>query len=187
MKDIIIRFAALAFAVLSALGAILFQAMKPASPVQVSYPEIRWHDLSPKEWDPTKRFRELNLDAMKDGDPQTHRVLLDMRATWDNAPTVGALDGVGVKLAGYVVPLEGHQAAMKEFLLVPYFGACVHSPPPPANQIVHVIAGRPAQGLRTMDPVWVSGKMKVSRQDTVMGVSGYSIAAETIQSYGGPP
>lgn len=172
---------------LCGVGAILFLGIKPASPLEVSYREIGWYDLTPKEWDPTKRFRELKLDAMKDSDPRTNRVLLDMRATWDNAPTVGALDGEAVKLAGYLVPLEADKAEIKEFLLVPYFGACVHSPPPPANQIVHVIAGRPARGLRTMDTVWVSGRMKTSRQDSIMGVSGYSIAAERIERYERPP
>ena len=57
---------------------------------------------------------------------------------WDNASVLKTLDGQTVKIPGYVVPLEAIQDAMREFLLVPYFGACIHSPPPPANQIVHV-------------------------------------------------
>ena len=145
--------------------------------------EIRWHELVPKEWDPTKRFRELELDSMRDSDPRTDRLLLDMRATWDNAPTVGAMDGAVVNLAGYVVPLDGTGGELREFLLVPYFGACIHSPPPPANQIVHVTALRPLQGLRTMDAVWVSGTMNTARQSSIMGVSGYRIDAESVERY----
>lgn len=144
---------------------------------------IRWYELVPKEWDPTKRFRELKLDAMRDSDPRTDRLLLDMRATWDNAPTVSAMDGAAIKLAGYLVPLDGAGREMREFLLVPYFGACVHSPPPPANQIVHVTALHPLQGLRTMDAVWVSGTMNTARQSSIMGVSGYRIDAESVERY----
>ena len=120
---------------------------------------------------------------MRDSDPRTDRLLLDMRATWDNAPTVGAMDGAVVKLAGYVVPLDGTGGELREFLLVPYFGACIHSPPPPANQIVHVTALRPLQGLRTMDAVWVSGTMNTARQSSIMGVSGYRIDAESVERY----
>ena len=89
------------------------------------FKEIRWYDLVPKEWDPTKRFRELKLDAMRDNDPRAKRLLLDMRATWDNAPTVSAMDGAAVKLVGYVVPLDGTGGELMEFLLVPDFGACI--------------------------------------------------------------
>ena len=164
-------------------GAVFYWTPNAAPPAAVVYREIRWPELTPKEWDPTKRFRALKLDALLDGDPRAARLLLDMRATWDNAPTVAAMDGAAVKLAGYVVPLEGNMTELKEFLLVPYFGACVHSPPPPANQIVHVVADHPLAGLHTMDTVWVSGEMKTVRQGSIMGASGYRIEAMLIERY----
>ena len=152
----------------------------------VAFRELQWHELIPSEWDPTKRFRSLNLETLRDGDPQTEQLLLDMRATWDNAPTIAALNGEAVRLAGYVVPLEGTSAGLKEFLLVPYFGACVHSPPPPANQIVHVIADRAAAGLQTMERVSVSGTLKTARQASAMGVSGYRLSATDVRRQPGP-
>ena len=58
------------------------------------------------------------------------------------APVVKALDGQLVKLPGYIVPLDvTEEGRVTEFLLVPYYGACIHTPPPPANQIV-VVASR---------------------------------------------
>ena len=54
------------------------------------------------------------------------------------APVVEALNGQHVKIPGFVVPLDASGETVKEILLVPYFGACVHVPPPPSNQIVHV-------------------------------------------------
>jgi hypothetical protein len=56
-----------------------------------------------------------------------------MRDIWDKAPTNPAVEGMKARLPGYVVPLDTQPAGIKEFLLVPYFGACIHSPPPPAN------------------------------------------------------
>ena len=52
---------------------------------------------------------------------------------------------------------------------MPYFGACIHTPPPPANQILHV--PRPKQGakFRAMDTVWVSGKLQTIRNDSMIG------------------
>jgi hypothetical protein len=69
---------------------------------------------------------------------------------------------------------------------VPYFGACIHTPPPPANQIVHVVADKPIKGLRTMDAVWVSGTLKPFRQDSAMGMSGYQMRAAVVAPYTAP-
>ena len=54
------------------------------------------------------------------------------------SPSLKALDGKLVKIPGYMVPLEDDSEVVSEFLLVPYVGACIHTPPPPPNQIVQV-------------------------------------------------
>jgi hypothetical protein len=66
---------------------------------------------------------------------------------------------------------------------VPYFGACIHSPPPPANQIVLVVPATPAKGLRAMEVVWVTGVMSAKKGDSVMGARGYRIERATIEPY----
>ena len=69
------------------------------------------------------------------------------------------LNAQQVRLAGYVLPLEMDGLKITEFLLVPYVGACIHEPVPPANQIVLV---KFAQGIEVdgrFTPVWVEGKM----------------------------
>ena len=116
--------------------------------------ELKWEELVPKNWDPTKRYRNLSLEALRDNDPRAIQMLDEMRAVWDNAPTVHAMNGRNVRLPGYVVPLEATAGALKEFLLVPYFGACIHTPPPPANQIVHVTTEKPVTGFGAMAAVW---------------------------------
>lgn len=156
------------------------------------YREIQWDDLMPKDWDPLKQLRGskdggVNLSLFNDGDPRAQQLLKDMRDIWDNAPTNAALDGAAIRLPGYVVPLEEAKGQLKEFLLVPYFGACIHSPPPPANQIVHVVLDKPVKGFHSMDTVWVNGLLSTTRQDSYMGVSGYKLRADKVERYVAPP
>jgi hypothetical protein len=148
---------------------------------QAAYVDLQWETLIPKEWDPTKRFRNKALGESNDSSPGAMDLERQMRETWDNAPTNRAMNGARVRLVGYVVPLEASKGALREFLLVPYFGACIHVPPPPANQIVHVSLAVPAKGLRTMDSVWVTGTLSIARNKSVMGMSGYSMEAVRVE------
>ena len=174
-------------AVLLIIAALIAPRAVDATPPTGTPPETRWEDLVPKDWDPAKRFRDLNIGALNDSDPRVMQMMREMRAAWDDAPTNSKLDGAQVRLPGYVVPLEAVQGNIKELLLVPYFGACIHTPPPPANQIVHVVVERPLKGLRAMDAVWVTGMLKTRRQESAMGVSGYAIQGGTIERYVAPP
>ena len=144
---------------------------------------ITWDALVPAGWDPFKDFKDLNFQAMDDADPRASAMLKQMREAWDNAPVNTALVGQLVRIPGFVVPLEDSKDGLKEFLLVPYFGACVHSPPPPANQIVHVLPRTPAKGLRSMDAVWISGTLTTGRTDSYMGAAGYRIEAISVAPY----
>ena len=80
---------------------------------------------------------------------------------------VHELDGRIIQIPGYALPLEFSDAAVTEFLLVPYVGACIHSPPPPPNQIVHVHSRKGFQLSQLYMPVWVTGRMTMesSTQD----------------------
>jgi hypothetical protein len=144
---------------------------------------IGWEQLIPAGWDPYKGLRALNLDALDDNDPRAEEALQKMRKMWDNAPINPLILGQSVRLPGYVVPLEDLAGGIKEFLLVPYFGACVHSPPPPANQIVHVLLTQPDKKLRLMDVVWVSGPLSATKTDSHMGVASYRIDARAVAPY----
>ena len=141
--------------------------------------------ISPS-WNPEAIIKSLNLNMMLDADPRANAALEKLRQEWDNAPGNPALDGAEVKLAGFVVPLERQGNALREFLLVPYFGACIHVPPPPANQIVHVIAPKPVPNTATMDAVWVSGKLALSTTATAMGRSSYRLTAAAVEVYRKP-
>ncbi|MEY4428027.1 MAG: hypothetical protein RLZZ182_716, partial [Pseudomonadota bacterium] len=148
---------------------------------------LLWTDLTPKDWDPGKllreRFKDQNLDLLRDDDPKVQALMDAMREMWDTAPVNDAMNGVSGRLPGYIVPLEEGPKGLKEFLLVPYYGACIHSPPPPANQIVHVRLNQPVKGFRTMDTVWVHGTLEVARSKSDMGVSAYRIQASKVEAY----
>lgn len=74
---------------------------------------------------------------------------------------VNELDGAAVKMPGYLLPLEFSGRKITEFLLVPWVGACIHTPPPPPNQIVHVVLdqGNGFESRSVYEPVWVAGKL----------------------------
>ncbi len=158
---------------------------RPATPV-LNYREIEWDDLIPKGWDPMAAFKGLNMSRLKDSDPKAIEALEKMKAAWAEAPVEPSLDGKRVKLAGFVVPLERKGDAVLELLLVPYFGACIHTPPPPANQVVHVILKKPAQGLKMMDAFWVSGTLSLQHGDSSLGIYGYRMTGERLDPYGLP-
>ena len=144
---------------------------------------IGWDQLIPAGWDPYKDLKALNLESLKDNDPKADEALKKMRKMWDNAPINPLILGQSVRLPGYLVPLEELPAGVKEFLLVPYFGACVHTPPPPANQIVHVLLNKPVKRFRLMDTVWVSGALSATKTDSHMGVASYRIDAKEVMPY----
>lgn len=101
-----------------------------------------------------------------------------------NAPVVQALDNQQVKLPGYIVPLEvSEEGRTTEFLLVPYYGACIHVPPPPSNQIVHIFS---EMGVRVEDlyqPYWIEGRMQVKASSSELADTGYQMEAEKIYAY----
>ena len=97
---------------------------------------------------------------------------------------VEELNGVLVKIPGFVVPLEvSEEGKVSEFLLVPYFGACIHYPPPPANQIVYITAEEPMDLESTWEPIWATGELKTEFRESLLAYSGYTMTAQAIEIY----
>jgi len=101
------------------------------------------------------------------------------------------LNGQQVRLAGYVLPLEMGGSKITEFLLVPYVGACIHEPVPPANQIVRVKFERGFEVDGRFTPVWVQGRMSTQigkselflMDGTASIPSSYTLEAGSIENY----
>ena len=100
------------------------------------------------------------------------------------APVVEALDGQMVKLPGYIVPLDmTDEGRVIEFLLVPYFGACIHVPPPPSNQIVHATSELGVRVEALYEPFWIEGPMRVEHASSELAEAGYRMQAQKIYPY----
>ncbi|MDH5183001.1 MAG: DUF3299 domain-containing protein [Gammaproteobacteria bacterium] len=146
--------------------------------------ELTWDDLVPADWRPDALLKEFNLDEMKDDDPRAKEYEARLKQLWDVAPVVKELEGKLVKLPGYVLPVEDNGQKVTEFLLVPYHGACIHVPAPPANQTVYVITGDAEAKIRKVfDTVWVTGIIKLEKADRELATSGYTLLATKVEPF----
>ena len=152
-----------------------------AEPVQ----ELEWDALIPADFRPDKIMSQFgDIDQLEDDDPRARKVLEELEAAWNAAPVVEDLDGKRVKIPGFVVPLEGDGEKVSEFLLVPYYGACIHVPPPPANQTVYVrVPEADAKIRNAFDTVWVTGLLSAKSFSSDLATAGYRIQAESVDPY----
>ncbi|MDF0596521.1 DUF3299 domain-containing protein [Psychromarinibacter halotolerans] len=96
------------------------------------------------------------------------------------------LNGKIVKLSGFIVPLDYEGTGVSVFMLVPYVGACIHVPPPPANQLVLVTTtDQPYESDGLFEPVTVTGMFGAAATSTQLAEIGYAISADTVEAYAG--
>lgn len=93
------------------------------------------------------------------------------------------LDNQDLRIPGFVVPLEGDAKKVTAFLLVPYFGACIHVPPPPTNQVIYVSYPKGAPVDDLWDAIWVKGKMRTISSSHEMATASYSMEATDVSVY----
>ena len=152
------------------------------------YPTISWPTLLPAKWDENALLKNIDLSKMQDNDPRAFELLKKVRVSWNNAPVVESLDGKAITITGYPVPLDGNANFIKELLLVPYFGACIHTPPPPSNQIIHVHIKNglplPYDDLVTFTNsyggITIKGILNVAHSSSALGEAGYQMDAKII-------
>ena len=147
--------------------------------------QLEWDDLMPRDWDPFAMLDAMRDSAgnIEDGTAEADRLMQAFVTAGKSAPVVPDLDGQRVRIPGFVVPLDHDGTKVSSFLLVPYFGACIHVPPPPANQIVYVQTadGYPMKEL--FDPVWVTGTITTQAHLNDVGDAGYTMKAEKVEAY----
>lgn len=137
--------------------------------------EIAWDDLIPPGVPYSEIIGEGEIDAVND----QWRPLFDENATKLNDALIGAY----VKLPGYIIPWDVSSAGVSSFILVPYVGACIHVPPPPANQLVFVTAKTPWPHNNLWEAVWVTGTMSHNLQTTDVAVIGYEMVADEMEVF----
>lgn len=102
-----------------------------------------------------------------------------------SSSVVDELDGRAVDLDGYVVPLGSNDAGdVDELLFVPFYGACIHVPPPPPNQIIHVTLATPIALGALWDPYHLAGRLRVKRFDADIASASYDATAATLTAIG---
>lgn len=137
--------------------------------------ELDWLELMPP----------ADLAALENGPPLSHTGQRRM-AQQGSFATVSSVTGQNVKLPGYVVPLStDDQGALTEFFFVPYFGACLHVPPPPPNQIVHVVLGSSVPSPEMWNPQWLRGRLRAATTENALGGSAYVMEDASLVPYDG--
>lgn len=132
--------------------------------------ELYWQDLLPDGFIPDENIPEIDHNNA-------------MAQIFDNAPVRTDLNGKKVKIPGYVVPLEGDEDKLTEFLLVPFFGACIHVPPPPSNQIVYVNFPNGVVVDDLYDAVWVTGTLQTEGWKGDLASVGYNMTGQSVEIF----
>ncbi|EAR62416.1 DUF3299 domain-containing protein [Neptuniibacter caesariensis] len=179
MKVLVIR-CVLMLMVLMPSFASATENMLNGQPVE----EMEWDQLMPADFSLESIFKQSDELAMIDDfDPRAQKLLDEMMVAMQSAPVIPELDGKMIKVPGYVVPMESDGLNVTEFFLVPYFGACIHVPPPPSNQIIYVRFEPGTKVENLYDAIWVTGRLKTETVSTDMATSGYSMEAFQIAPY----
>jgi len=149
--------------------------------------EILWEDLIPDDFVPPENYinmSEQEIDKLMDGSDESNAIIESINEKLAYAPVVPELDGKLVKIPAYITPLEFEgQSKISEFLLVPYVGACIHVPPPPANQIVFAKVREAIKFNDMYEPVWAIGTLRTETVTSELAESGYKLEVEQILPY----
>ncbi|AOA08058.1 DUF3299 domain-containing protein [Pseudomonas fragi] len=162
--------------VLLALLLLVATPLWAAEPKELTWSEMIPADAPPEAPDMTP-LHDLSQMGSMEAAPAAKQDL-------PNAPVVPALDGQLIRLPGYIVPLEvSEDGRTTDFLLVPYFGACIHVPPPPSNQIVHVTSKEGVKLDELYQPYWIVGALQVKPSTSELADAGYQMDAQKIVVY----
>ncbi len=144
-----------------------------------SYRELAWTELAPDTEAEDKiiaKYQPL-IDKIPEGGKGAKPIYDKMIAEFNALPANPKLDGEKIKIPGYITVLEQNKGLISEFLLVPYYGACIHVPPPPLNNTLLIKLNKD-QRLHLDDvysPVWVKGVIHVKNTKTDLATAGYLI------------
>lgn len=137
--------------------------------------ELDWLEMLPQD----------ELAALQAGEvPEVEHSGDRAMAQFGTFRTVDSVLGRPIRLPGYVVPVESDaEGKLREFLFVPYYGACIHVPPPPPNQIVHVRLPSAIPMPDIYAPFFLAGELVADRTDDDLAGSAYSIRDPQLRPY----
>ncbi len=150
--------------------------------------ELGWDDLIPDDFvqpeNPYISMTPDEIDKLLDGSEESNAKIEELEAAFNYAPVVPDLDGKQVRIPAYITPLEfDGQTTASEFLLVPYVGACIHTPPPPANQVVFAESPQTLNIPDMYEPVWAVGTIKTETVKSTLAETGYRMEVKALLPY----
>ncbi|WP_108814141.1 DUF3299 domain-containing protein [Loktanella sp. Alg231-35] len=157
------------------LGAAGAAAIVPHAATAEAPLRVTWDMLIPPGVPYSEIIGEGEMDELND----IWNPIYDSNATKLNQ----ALAGAYIRMPGYIVPLDLSSAGTSAFILVPYVGACIHTPPPPPNQLVYTTVDPPWQIEDPWNAIWVTGTMTTQLQSTDIAETGYALAADKIELF----
>ena len=163
----------------------------------VQYKAVEWTDLMPDSdletlLNPPAYVNEVNEGSLEDKPASMLKSSITEPAdSYQQAlistETRAELDGNNIRIAAYLEPLDfNDKQQATTFFAVPFFGACLHLPPPPPNQIILVNSD---QGVGIDDlytPYWLSGELHTGIEENDMATSAYSMTLQTHEFYAEP-
>ena len=147
--------------------------------------EIGWEELLPEgEEEKLAQLYQQQMALLYSGGPIMEGSAADQMIQIGTFNTVGELNEAKIRIPGYTVPFEfGANAEIKEFLLVPYYGACLHAPPPPPNQTVFAISEEPIRLRDLAQAVWLEGTIYTQTQESELADAAYTIRIDRVETY----
>lgn len=147
--------------------------------------EIGWEELMPEgEEERLAQLYQQQMALLYSGGPIAEGSAADQMIQIGTFNTVAELNETKVRIPGYTVPFEfGANAEISEFLLVPYYGACLHAPPPPPNQTVFAITDEPIKLRNLAQAVWIEGTMFTQTQESELADAAYTIRVDKVETY----
>jgi hypothetical protein len=149
------------------------------------YREIGWEELMPEgEEERLAQLYQQQMAMLYSGGPIAEGSAADTMIQIGTFNTVKELNETKIRIPGYTVPFEyGANAEISEFLLVPYYGACLHAPPPPPNQTVFAMTDEPIKLRDLAQAVWIEGTMYTQTQESELADAAYTIRVEKVETY----
>ncbi len=155
------------------IATIILCGLLPAS-VLAEVRELEWLELMPEEEFNSWLEESAQIDHSGFSAPEP----------FQSFRTMPELDGQEVRIPGFVVPIETDgRGNLKEFFLVPYFGACIHVPPPPANQIIYGRLENPIPMVNIWDAFWMEGTLNIEDIENDTAASAYTMDVARLELY----
>lgn len=157
--------------------------------------EVEWVELIPKEdldalLNPPDYLADIEDGGADDqiGDKLRSEPTSDSQDRYQQAlvstDIVQDMDGQAIRIPGFIVPLEfSSEQVTTQFFLVPFFGACLHLPPPPPNQIIFINAPEGIKLESLYQPYWVSGMLQASLTENDVAKAAYSMTMQYAEIY----